>query len=76
VAVVQDQPLLLGAVSSQLARTLTAYGKPGTNYQVQYKTILTAPAWQPLFNYTQTNTAVDLEVDGANPMIFYRLLQQ
>jgi hypothetical protein len=76
VAVVQDQPLLLGAVSSELARTLTAYGKPGTNYQVQYKTTLTAPAWQPLFNYTQTNAAVNLELDGANPMIFYRLLQQ
>lgn len=76
VAVVQDQPLLLGAVSNQLARTLTVYGKPGTNYQVQYKSTLTAPVWQPLFDYTQTNGAVNLELDAANPMIFYRLLQQ
>ena len=32
VAVVQDRPLLLGAVSNQLVRTLTAFGRPGTNY--------------------------------------------
>jgi len=76
VAIVQKQPLLRGKVSSQAARTLTVYGRPGTNYQLQFTTNLAPPGWQPVFNYVQTNGNMDLGLDTTNHIIFYRLQQQ
>ena len=76
VAVVQDQPLLQAFVSSNLARNLTLYGKPGFNYQLLFKTNLISPTgWQPLLNYTLTNGVVKIVVNPSNPVIFYRAQQ-
>ena len=76
VAVVENQPLLWGVLSANLARELVLYGRIGANYQVQYKTDLRAPEWQPWLNYTQTNGTITLGLDATNPVIFYRLLQR
>jgi hypothetical protein len=76
VAVVEDQPLLLGNVSSNQTRSLVLFGKPGTNYQLQFTTNLITPDWQLLFNYMQTNGAVTVTLVSTNAVVFYRLQQQ
>lgn len=69
-------PRLMAAVSTNLGRNLTAFGKLGVTYQLQYSTNLAQPlAWYPLLNYVQTNGVMTINVDSAAPIIFYRLFQ-
>jgi hypothetical protein len=76
VAVVDKESLLLATITND-ERALTIFGRIGTNYQVQFNTNLALPTgWQPLFNYTQTNSVISTNVESAYPVIFYRLLEQ
>ncbi len=75
VVVVTDQPLLEAALSTNLSRSLIAYGKLGVTYQLQYTTNLALPDWNPLLNYTQTNGVITIGVDSTDPNIFYRLYE-
>lgn len=74
IAVVTQQPLI-DANLSNLDRSLTVYGNIGTNYQVQFSTNPAISGWYPLLDFTQTNEIMNINVDSAEPMIFYRLYQ-
>ncbi|HWX21960.1 MAG TPA: fibronectin type III domain-containing protein [Candidatus Binatia bacterium] len=77
VVVVKDLPLLESLQATNGARSLAVYGRVGTNYQVQYKTSLTAGgSWSPLLTYGHTNVAQTLSIGSSSPLILYRLLQQ
>jgi hypothetical protein len=76
VVVVNREPLLQAGLTNQ-DRFLLLFGRYQTNYQLQYTTNLLAPSsWQPLFNYTQTNSVINSPLGLTNPVIFYRLLEQ
>jgi hypothetical protein len=75
VVVVADVPLLRGAQSSGLSRSLTLFGKVGLNHELQYNTNgLSAAAWRPAMSYLQTNIAQTVVVTSSSPMVFYRLM--
>lgn len=75
VVVVGDVPLLRGAQSSGLSRSLTLFGKVGLNHELQYNTNgLSAAAWHPAMSYLQTNIAQTVVVTSSSPVIFYRLV--
>ena len=75
VVVVDDAPLLRGAQSSGLSRSLTLFGKVGLNHELQYNTNgFSAAAWYPVMSYLQTNVAQTVDVTSSSPMIFYRLV--
>ena len=75
VVVVDDAPLLRGAQSSGLSRSLTLFGKVGRNHELQYNTNgFSAAAWHPVMSYLQTNVAQTVDVTSSSPMIFYRLV--
>jgi hypothetical protein len=77
VAVVQNQPLLLGTVSGSPGGTLQLFGKVGMNYQLQYRTNLDgASPWAPLLTYSQTNGVMSIQPGVTGPAVYYRLLQQ
>jgi hypothetical protein len=77
VAAVQNQALLLPGRSLTGGRELTLFGKLGISYELQYATNVSSPtAWYPKLTYTQTNGLMTLDLDSANPSIFYRLLEQ
>jgi hypothetical protein len=76
IVVVQDVPLLVASISTNRTRDITAFGRLGTIYQLQYTTDLsTVPAWFPYLTYTQTNGQMMFQVDSTNSIIFYRLFQ-
>ncbi len=76
VVVIGINPLLRPAVSTDQGRVLSLYTNPGINYQIQYSTNLAATvAWQPLQNFQPTNVLQTVNLDSANPIIFYRLMQ-
>lgn len=69
-------PLLRPQASTAQGRTLAIYANPGLNYQVQYCTNLTASAtWQNLQSFQPMNLLQTLNLDSADPIIFYRLMQ-
>ena len=75
-AVVADQPLVRSLLANHQP-VLTVFGKEGTQYQLQFSTDIMLPsAWEPLLDYTQTNSMIFLNVGATNRPIFYRLLQQ
>jgi len=77
VEVVQNQPLIMGTVSTNSSESLLLFGKVGVNYQLQYSTNLTdSNPWKPLLNYLQTNGVMTIQPNVTNPVIYYRLLQQ
>ena len=69
-----DPPLLQASLGGQ-ERTLLIYGRPGTNYVVQYATNLShVVTWYPLLSTTLTNSFQFLSnVNSTNRAIFYRL---
>lgn len=76
VVVIGTNPLLRSQASSDQGRTLAIYANPGMSYQVQSCTNLTPPInWQPLQNFAPTNMLETVSLDSANPIIFYRLMQ-
>jgi len=76
VVIVGANPLLRPNASASQGRTLTLYANPGTDYQLQYATDLAASApWQPLLDYQPTNLEQTITLDSANPVVFYRLMQ-
>jgi hypothetical protein len=77
VVIVRDKPVIQPLFGTNHTRTLTLYGKPGANYELQYSTNLSgAITWLPALDYTQTNPVILQSVDTNNPTIFYRLLQK
>lgn len=76
VVIIGTNPLLRSQASPEQGRTLAVYAHPGSNYELQYCTDLAAPAtWQPLQNFQATNLMQTVSLDSANPVIFYRLMQ-
>jgi hypothetical protein len=74
VIVVQDKPLLVAGLGTNLSRNLTLLGRIGTNYQLQFSTNLSS-VWYPAMNYSQTNGAITISIDSSNPAIYFRLYQ-
>lgn len=68
-------PPLLQAVLAGPERSLLLYGRPGTNYVVQYATNLSPVVnWYPLLSCTLTNSFQFItNVASTNRLIFYRL---
>jgi hypothetical protein len=76
VVVVGSNPLLQSQTSGGQGRTLTLFGNPGANYQVQYATNLVPPVvWLPLVNHQQGNLNESIDLDNSQPMVYYRLQQ-
>lgn len=69
-----DPPVIEAHLQSP-ARTLLAYGLPGTNYVIQYATNLSDVVnWFPFLSYTLTNSfQLFPNVGSTNPEIFYRV---
>lgn len=77
VVVVGINPLLRPQSDANQNRTLTLYANPGINYQLQQSTDLSSPAnWQPLQEYQPTSVQQTVNLDSANPVVFYRLMQE
>lgn len=75
VVVIGTNSLLRAQFSAPQGRTMTVYANPG-NYLLQYTTNLTVPIqWQPLPGFQQTNIEQSVNLDSANPDVFYRLQQ-
>ena len=56
---------------------LTAYGLIGTNYQLQFSTNLSGNLWNPVLNFTLSNSFQSLTNSGAaKGSTFYRLKMQ
>ena len=76
VVVIGTNPLLRPQYSASQGRTLTLYANPGANYAIQYATDLAAPnSWQALEDFQPTNLAESMNLDSANPAVYYRLRQ-
>jgi hypothetical protein len=71
----QPDPPIVQALLSGASRTLLVYGRPGTNYVVQYTTNLSGVVtWRPALSYTLTNAFQYLNgLANTNALIFYRL---
>ncbi|HWD17882.1 MAG TPA: CARDB domain-containing protein [Verrucomicrobiae bacterium] len=69
------EPPILDANLSDGGRSLIAYGRPGTNYILQFATNLAGrAAWQDWTNFSSTNAFQSFtNLGGAAPTIFYRL---
>ena len=69
-----DPPSLDASLVNQ-KRSLMVYGRPGTNYVLQYSTNLSGVVtWYPLLNYTLTNSFQSVtNLGNTNPAIFYRV---
>jgi phosphodiesterase/alkaline phosphatase D-like protein len=69
-----DPPVLQAYIGNP-SRALLAFGLTGTNYQLQYSTNISSAAfWQPLVNYTLTNSfQFFTNIGNSNPVIFYRV---
>jgi hypothetical protein len=77
VVVVGNNPLLRSQSVPGAGRTLTLFGNPGANYQLQFTTNLVPPVvWQPAANHQQGNVNESVTVDDSQPVIYYRLQQQ
>jgi len=76
VVVVGSNPLLQSQTTGSQGRTLTLFGNPGANYQVQYATNLVPPVvWLPLLNHQQGNLNESIDLDNSQPVVYYRLQQ-
>ena len=71
--IVSGQPLLEAALGTGGARTLTLYGKPGTNYVIETTGTPASPAsWTPLLSRTPASLQETIPIGNAAPTIFYR----
>ena len=70
-------PLLRSQFNASQGRSLTLYANPGINYQLQYTTngLTTATQWQTLQGYQPNSIEGTVNLDSANPVVFYRLMQ-
>jgi len=68
-----DPPWVQGLAGQN--HSLLVYGRPGTNYVVQYATNLSHVVnWYPLMSYTLTNSFQTItNLPNTNPVIFYRV---
>jgi hypothetical protein len=69
-----DPPSLDAHLANQ-SRSLMVYGRPGTNYVLQYSTNLSGTVtWYPLLSYTLTNSFQAVtNLSNTNPAVFYRI---
>jgi hypothetical protein len=66
------EPPVLDAFLSRQNRSLVAYGRPGTNYVLEYSTDLFT--WYPLLSYSLSNSFQFFNnLSNSAPIIFYRL---
>ena len=71
--VLNADPPILEASLSGANRSLLAFGLPGTNYTLLTSSNLSATvAWQPLLNYTLTNSFQFFTNLGSGSPAFYR----
>jgi hypothetical protein len=70
-------PLLRSQFNASQGRSLTLYANPGLNYQLQYSTnyLTSAAQWQTLQNYQPNGIEGTVNLNSANPIVFYRLMQ-
>jgi hypothetical protein len=70
-------PLLRSQFNASEGRSLTVYANPGINYQLQYSTNgpTAAAQWQTLQGYQPNSIEGTVSLDSANPIVFYRLMQ-
>ena len=74
--VVGVNPLLRSGVDASQNRTLTLYSNPGNTYQLQATTDISSPnGWQTTQTYSPSSVQQTINVDSANPVIFYRLMK-
>jgi hypothetical protein len=77
VVMVGNNPLLRPQSAPGAGRTLTLFGNPGANYQLQFTTNLIPPVvWQPAANHQQGSVTESVPVDDSQPVIYYRVQQQ
>ena len=71
--IVNGQPLLEAALGTGGARTLTLYGKPGTNYVIETTGTPANPvSWTPLLNRTPASLQETISIGNSSAVIFYR----
>ena len=75
--IVADGPLLVANLEANVVRTLTLYGKPGANYQMQYSYSLQSPlVWS---NWTTVSLSAISQTFSAlsttNPTVFFNARQ-
>jgi hypothetical protein len=70
-------PLLRSQFNASQGRSLILYANPGINYQLQYSTNgpTAAAQWQTLQGYQPNSIEGTVNLDSANPVVFYRLMQ-
>ncbi len=74
IAVYADPPVLVASVNPDKTRSLTVFGKPGSNYEVQYRTnVSNVTLWSPLTTVSLSNSFGSFPVGNTNSVIFYRL---
>jgi len=77
VTIVAAEPLLQPATTANSGFVLTLYGNPGSNYVLQSSTSLLGGGWQAVMSMTQTNVALQLNINTSNaPALFYRAYQE
>jgi hypothetical protein len=73
VVVVGTKPLLKPSASVITGNTLTVYGNPPANYEVQASEDLRT--WQTVLSYGQTNLMQEVALPASGPTVFYRVIQ-
>jgi hypothetical protein len=66
---------LLDAWLGNSTRMLTLYGNPGTSYELDYATNLSAPNWQFGWHVPMTNTYAILSANNSLPQVYYRAVE-
>jgi len=75
-AIIGTSPLLEAMLSTNGARTIVLYGKPGTNYALECAADLTSPTWSVIGQGPATNQVRVFTAPGTNETLFYRATQQ
>jgi hypothetical protein len=76
VAVVNNLAILQAVQTTGPTRRLTALGKIGNSYQIQYCTNFGSGPWVPLLTYTQTSVSQTFNIDSSFTNAVYRLQQK
>ena len=73
VVVVGRQPLLKPSATLKSGNSLTVYGNPQSEYQVQASSDL--HSWATVLAYQQTNLTQEVALPPSGPIVFYRIIQ-
>jgi hypothetical protein len=70
--IIGSEPLLEASLTTNNARLLTLYGKPGSAYAIESKTNLFTGAWQPRWNVPMSSLSEAFGIASSPPVQFYR----